>query len=406
MRKFLYLALFVAAVFTMSCNKKDDAPKTEAEVQEEAEVKDKADLSAQELMETAEFTEEGLLGIIKEPKAITALEYEALFLAYAKCELKDSCSVESCPANDVAITLNKKDKYDFVEGINRAEIHKKLLKHANPIVRAQAMSRFRDVWSKDPSTLDLIVDVLKLGKEPVVLCALFDNMLIQIDDPRFTDLVLAEAKNENPVVRARVAGLFGKGHGTKNEAALAVMAQLLEDENQGVRKAACSNVGGMNLEQFIKPIVAILSNNDEAEIHDKCVDALLTMFYNYPSHENTSAAAYKAYMEYFAKKPRSEKVPPWNCISDISSVNKETIDGWKKRAKYFKAADVSKVFTEIILDDNAAWMARNSAIKVVATWGTLADLKKIKKSLAKSKHDKVKHVMKTLDDTIAKYGKK
>ena len=133
------------------------------------------------------------------------------------------------------------------------------------------------------------------------------------------------------------------------------------------------------------------------------MDSVVFMWLNYPSHEKYNKEAYKISMDYFKKKPRNDNVPYWIAVSDIDKINEDNFKAWKKKAKYYKPKEIIEVMTDIIKDTNANYLARCSAVDVIAAHGgkkAFKDLKPIIKKLKDKDSESVKEAYEIKEEEL------
>lgn len=372
MKGFYFTLALLMALSPLACNKK------EAAVQDSAKVE--AAAGAQSLLDKAEYTKEGLLKIVADPKAVKAEEYEAILLGIEKCPVKDNLDFDaSCPAMQAYKALGNKADYSIEQSIIDS-VHAALLKSDRSKVKAIILQDSRDLVKTDPQAKQAILAALKDVDPQVVKSALLGSLYV-IEQPEVLDAVLPLAKHENPWVRRQVATSISKATLKDNETVVTTLITLLGDKDQGVRSVTCSSVGEMNDERFVEPMVAILSNADDVASHLLCISGLESMWFDYPMHKNTSEAAYKATTDYLKRTPRTKDVPAHGVLTAFKKKSDNKFADWQTRATYFKAEEFAAVFAEIAADPNAHKFARRNALLDLAFWGTRADLEALDKKL-------------------------
>lgn len=153
---------------------------------------------------------------------------------------------------------------------------------------------------------------------------------------------------------------------------------------------------------MIKPISDILKDKDQVYRHNECLKSLYTLWYDYPEHQHTSAAAYKASMDYLKQTPRSETFPPWTSVSHLKSINKDKIQAWKSKADYFNIDEIVAVMADLASDSSYHRMGRSEAILVIGAWGTKQDLKTLKKRLPLDSSNNPDLIITFIDEAMAK----
>lgn len=170
MKKLLFLSGLAMLLAMSSCAKKDaEAPKTDdaAAAQEAEKAEAPKDLTPQQMADSVEFTVDGLKTLFKN-NPLTADEYEAYMLSYAKCEFKENngfYNYKDCPAKQLALSSG-------VPGIAPKEMFSvlsRLIKHENAIVRDRAYDEL--YFGED--TIATIMAALKEEKDPKVELTFF-----------------------------------------------------------------------------------------------------------------------------------------------------------------------------------------------------------------------------------------
>jgi len=386
------IGLLVFAALLAACGGKGE-PASEGAA---AKAPKAEEVTPQSLMEKAEFTEEGLTKMFKEPTAITAFEYEALLLGIEKCEVsEDNYDVKaSCPALKVVYKIRsaKEEGYVLASGVDRDAIGDRLLRSAGPKVKSYLILIRGSLFGQNADGVKELLDIIKGDKDPIVIAAALRLWANEMKKPDAAAYIFGFAKSEDPILRRLVARAVGNSWSAGVEGAVEAIIALMKDEDQKVRGAACAGAGKLADDQVIETITAILDNPEERKIHSNCVDGLEYMWYQFPFHENLSEAAYKAQVAYFKKTPRTQDIPAWNSVGGLSSISERNIEAWKKNATFFKPAEYLAVMTEIALDNDINWLGRTSAVDVIAKWGTVKQLEALGKQLDKMEGTHVKHV--------------
>ena len=92
--------------------------------------------------------------------------------------------------------------------------------------------------------------------------------------------------------------------------------------------------------------------NDDAafDCHGDAVDSLVDLWFDFPFHENTSEAAYKATMDYLKKSSDNENIPYWTAVISFNTKGSE-FDSWQEKATYFDVKEVVQVMTNIFKNE-------------------------------------------------------
>lgn len=313
-------------------------------------------------LDYANMTADDLLAKIKDKDNVTADEMKWLVSTYSyvkideeKLDLEDNITDEAIKKLD-SKALPKLDSYIS-----------ELFKSDAPQVRGYAVSKITSLFGVSNENLVLAKELIKNEKEPYVL----KKAVVALrnegkNDKDIADFLLNMANNQNAVIRKEAAIALGNSWSKGIDGAVDTVIKLMNDSDIEVRKAACKYAGELEDEKVIDPLVKILNNNDEADLHGSCIEGLVDLWYDYPFFKSTSEKAYKATMDYLKKTPRTDKVPAWTAVGAFKTTStQDAFKEWKKKATYFNTDEVYNVMVDIIKDGDANWLGRTSAIDVI-----------------------------------------
>ncbi len=313
---------------------------------------------------------------IKDKNNISLEDYTALLstLAYVPIN-NDTLELED---NNTARALNLLGNGNAVfpepEKVVEALIHDK-----SPQVRGFAVTLAGSLLESDEENLSLLKDVIKNEKEPYVLkCATDTFAFGGAEDPDIGKFLVRMTKNDNKAVRLSAVYTLSSTAALDIDGAADAVIALMGDSEPDVRKAAYKFCGAFYDDRAVEPIVKMLSNSAEADYHAYGLLGLITMWYDYPGHAHTSAAAYKATVNYFKTVRPSQKTPPLSAISALSQKTDETFDSWKQQASYYNADELVQIMKNLVSQADLSWQARVAAMKVIAVHGTKADMDSLK----------------------------
>lgn len=153
-------------------------------------------------------------------------------------------------------------------------------------------------------------------------------------------------------------------------------------------------------DDLIEPLVEILDDSGQVELHDACIEGLTRMWLDYPFYYNTSEAAYRATLGYLSKTPRTEEVPCWTCISYVSYIDEDEVDEWRTRATYFDPDEICNIMIDILTDSDANWLARNETIEVILKLGDDAQKDKLKSTMAGLNDEDASHLQESYERAV------
>ena len=151
-------------------------------------------------------------------------------------------------------------------------------------------------------------------------------------------------------------------------AAKEIVEPLLKSDSPQVRGYAFSNIATFFGASDSHKAAAkeILKNEADADLHSSGVRGLVWLWYDYPSHENTSEAAYRATIDYFKTTPGSDKVPAWAAVTSFTNKSEKNYAAWKEKATYFNTDELYEVMLGLVKNENLGRMTRGYACKPVA----------------------------------------
>ena len=247
-------------------------------------------------------TEESLIASVK---GATATEDEsiAIFEALQCCKIDDKLERNSkeCEVTRAIEALDK-DKKKLVRTTKVAD---KLVKHPSNIVRAYPLERYATFWGKKAENVDAMAKAYADEKDPYVLKSIAQYAASSANDSQeLGNLFKSMLKNDNDIVRNKAVGALGSPHAVKVEGVVDALTPMINDSNIDVAKRACEGIGRLHDDKAVEPIVAALNDEAKSDIHGSCLKGLQWLWLDFPSHESTSEAAYKASLDYLNKTPR------------------------------------------------------------------------------------------------------
>lgn len=355
---------------------------------------------AMKLLNSVPFTEEGLKSMITSPEKqpLSDEEFEALYLAYSKVGINEK--TQSLESNFVGKVKSEVMRGRKTTDSQRAIIDK-LLANPSAQVRGVAVQQFGGLFGMSAETATKLVKALENEKSAFVLKEGIRTLANELKRDDVKQFILGQIANDDKEVRKAVALSVGnswsKGIDGVKDAAL----KLMGDANDDVRKTILGGVGQLNDESFVPELVKVLNDPSLGKFHGDAMKSLYTMWYDYPTHKNTSKAAYEATVNYLKTTPRTKDIPAWQTIGGLQNQNAKEIDAWKSKATYYKNAEFVKLMMDIAADPNANWLGRGPAVKVIAKIGTKADLEKLKATISANADDKdQKNVLNVIEQSL------
>lgn len=358
--------------------------------------------AAQKLLESVPFTQEGLVSMVKSSGELTETEYEALILAYSKCKInQETLKLEENPVHKTRSVVRDTHKNPSGEIVNA--VQKRLLNHESPLVRGFIVEGVQSLFGVNKENVQAVLDMLKNEKDLYVINSGINALSNEMKDDGVAAFIFAQAKNENSAIRTSAAKAIGNSWSAGVSGATEAIIALINDKDQNVRGSACAGSGKLGDERVIAELVKVLDNPAEAEIHNKCISGLCTLWFDYPFHEKTSKAAYDATLNYLKKTPRTKDVPSWTTVGSFKTFNEDKLPEWEKKATYFNRSEIVAVMSSIAADADANWLGRKSAVEAIAQYGTKADLEKLQKTVeTNTGDDNQSHVLNKIKEKLEK----
>ena len=352
MKKILAFILAVGMVFSLAACGGENTGK-ETETKQETKKIDYANMTEDDLIK--EF--------IKDEQNITLDEFIDLASTYSYATINNKLELDE-NITDKAIKKLKENKAKLPAA---KEFVEPLLKSDAPQVRGYAFSNIATFFGASDSHKASAKEILKTEKEPYVIkCAVRALGNEGGKDAEIGKFLLDATKNENSVVRRQAAVALGSTWNKTLNGAVDAEIELMKDSDKEVRKAAYEYAGLLGDDRVVAPISEMLKNEADADLHSSGVKGLVWLWYDYPSHENTSEAAYRATIDYLKTTPGSDKVPAWAAVTSFTNKSEKNYAAWKEKATYFNTDELYEVMLGIAKNENLSRLARGYACKPVA----------------------------------------
>ena len=416
MRRHKKYALILAGAMLLTsvtgCGKQKEETTTEAttkaEVTTEAatETTTEAEATTEEAgdnIDYANMTAEELVAKIKDPANPTVEEYAWLCSTFQYVEINDELELEE-NITDEALSLvgdaiyDGDGQYPDMDGV-----FDELIKSEAPQVRGYALSLTYSFVGVSDEGIAVCKEMIANEKDPYVIKCLVSALSNEVaTDPEIANFIIEMSENENAAIRYETAAALANAWSKGVDGVVDAVIRLMNDEDEDVCDCACSGAGQLRDEAVIEPLVAILNDPEKANIHGSAVTGLVDMWFDYPFHEGTSEAAYNATMDYWKKKPRTEEVPCWTSVTEISVRNKDKFDAWKQNATYFNEDDVIAVMYDILMDPDVNWLARSGALDTIFEYATPEYCKGLQSAIDGLTDDKAELVQSAYQNKIDK----
>lgn len=379
MKKKLLAGLMVTAMIASlcACDKKTDETKTEDETEAtttavETEAPAETEPTETEPEETGltqemydSMTKEDLLEManIADIENLTMDEFQWIVETYrfVPINYEDmTWKTSETPTGELLKDLSKAKP-------SQSEYLPILLKSDIPQVRAFCYPQITSLFGVSEADLDNAMEAVANETDEFCLmqaAAALSNEMAK--DPRVAEFEFAMSHHENYMIRNKAAIAIGNPWSIGVDGCVERIIEMMNDENENVRKLALNGAGRLDDESVIDPIVEVLNDPERASEHGEAIRGLAWLWYDYPSHEHTSEKAYQATLNYLKQTPRSETLPAWNAISVFSTVNDDKIGEWYTNATYFSQDEWFNVMADLIKDPEFNWLGKTPAMKSIA----------------------------------------
>ena len=325
----------------------------------------------------ASKTADDLLKEIKDVENITVDEYAWLMSTYQYVSVTDTLMLEE---NITDEAFNKLYEMENSVYPDMQAVFDILIESESPQVRGSSMDLAYSLFGVNDDNINKIMEVVKDEKDPFVLnCAVNALANEGSTSPEIGEFLVNMAKHEHATIRQSAAYALGSSWSEGVDGAVETIIALMSDSDDNVRKAAYGYAGDLGDESVIDPIVEMLNNPEEVDMHSYGVDSLVTLWFDFPFHEKTSEKAYNATMDYFRLAADSDNadIPYWTTVTSFN-IQGDAYETWKEKATYFDSKEVVEVMTNIFKNENLESFARSGAIETISIYGTIDDLKALK----------------------------
>jgi len=352
-------------------------------------------------LDYADMTADDLLAHFQDPLNPTLEEYMWLLDTYRYVGITDELELEDSITEEAFSKLWEQDANfpDTEQAIPQ------LIVSDAPQVRGEAVRLMGGLTGLSAGEISLAKQLIASEKEPYVI----NRAVIALanegcTDPAIGRFLLDMAKNDRAVIRQNAAYALGNSWSENLDGALVAVITLMGDSDGAVRTAACANVGYLHDAAAVAPLSAILKDPAQSDLHGDCAASLITLWYDYPFHEHTSEAAYRATLDYWKTTPRTEQIPSWLSLTGLAYKADDSFGAWKARAAYYSAEEIDAVMRDILLDPNADYLARVEAIDVILAQGGPDALRALGSDVAAMTDEGARQVQQTYADDLANLG--
>lgn len=338
--------------------------------------------------------------------ALTIEQYEKLILGLADCKLNGYEIDSKCPGVKALQDAMRETTTPVKDMLGMtAKLGEKLITHSSPAVRVKAANLMSSLTGTTTNSQDTIVAAAAKEKDPQVLQAFIRTVWNDgAKNPKVAKFLIESADHAEKDVRLQAVYAISSSWNKDMKGGPEKLAKVAQNDKElKVRQAACE-YGGKLGNKAMLPVIEKFTAKEDKEMYSACMKGLLQMFFQYPFYETTSDAAYKLFVKRLAS-PHGPDAPPWTVMGEFAKYGddkNEKLATWKKKATWFKVADVKKAMMGVVSDKKTNWMARTGAIEsLVGLGATKAELEGLKKLYDEKNFDD-KNVLRKLDEAIGK----
>lgn len=312
----------------------------------------------------------------------TAEEFAKLYANYAFVEPGDGYEFGDCTVKE-AVTILKDSGAKIVKATDPSII-KALLD--NEFVNARAYAyREQATNNIDPSAevYQLLLDKALTETEPCAVYAVLKGLPQSYGkNDAFWAYAVSHAADEDANVRKAVATAYSRIDVENKDAVVEAAIALMNDENTEVKQNALRYAGCVGDDRVIESYRAILMDEANKSFHGNAFLGLTELWYGYPSHKNTSEAGYRLAMDYLKQDTANPEIPTWSGMTSFKMKGaQKNYDEWRAVATYFDEREVVSIMLGLVADAEASKNVKNSAIDMIAAWGTLEDAQDAKAAI-------------------------
>ncbi len=338
--------------------------------------------------------------------SLTIEQYEKLILGLAECKLIGYDIDGQCPGVKTLQDAMKETTTPVKDMLGMtAKLGEKLITHGSAAVRVKSANLMTSITGTAASSQDVIVAAAAKEKDPQVLQAFIRAVWNDgAKNPKVAIFLLGMADHVEKDVRLQAVYALSSSWNKDMKGGPEKLAKIAQNDKElKVRQAACE-YGGKLGNKAILPVIDKYTAKEDKEMYVACMKGLIEMFFQFPFYETVSQDAYKLFLKRITTV-HGPDAPPWTVMGEFKKYGddkNEKLAAWKKKATWFKPADVKKALMTVVADKKTNWMARTAAIESLEGLGaTRAELEGLKKGYDEKSYED-KNVLKKLDEAIAK----
>lgn len=289
---------------------------------------------------------------------------------------------------------------------DRYETLEKALQSPEPVVRGKVLFYVAPSIEKDERIMAKILDLAKTEKDPYVIKEIASTLSLYMENKEVAKFMFESSNHDHPAIRFEAIEGLSLSEGI--DGSLERIIEMMDDEDEEVRKKAYRRVGHLRDDGAIDYIVEVLMDPEKTDYHEDCMTSLVQLWLGYPFYEQKSEKAYNATIDYLNYSPRSKDMPYFKAINFLNQVKRknksdiESFEEWKGNSSYYNSDDLVEPMFQIAKDPEIYYLACEYAIEVVNNYGSKEDFAKLKGVLETSTHPEKEKVLETYNKIAEK----
>lgn len=373
MKKLLSVLLAGIMVLTLAACGGGETKQPENNDKQGEEVTQTADFETLKAEFAAKTAEDLIAECFADRANPTVDEFAKLYENYAFVDADEEYAFGDNAIKEACKIL--KDEGVAVKNVRQPEIITYLMNSEYAGARAY-MYREQSTNNIDPSA-GIYAPLLEKGlseTEPFVVYNVLRGLPQSYgNNEAFWNYALPFVNSDDANVRTALAIAFDRFDMENKDATVEAALALMNDTDKSVKQHALNYAGNIGDDRLVDAYRAVLMDEAQAkDYHGNALLGLIKLWYGYPTHKNTSEAAYRLMMEYLTMDTTNPDIPSWNGMTGFKMKGAH-YDEWRAAATYFDEREVVAAMLKIINDAEASKLVKNSAIDMIAAWGTVED---------------------------------
>jgi hypothetical protein len=206
---------------------------------------------------------------------VDAARYETMLLATADCEFSLDDVARACTANNMVHKAEERDRRLAREAISGGLVQR-LLEHAVPQLRWQALRLIVDTWPVESSVRTAFVAALDREKDARVMRSAITRVRWLRDPP--LDVFLLGTRHADPSVRDTAMQAIVSHTIADRDVPRRFAELMLDDPDPTLRRAACRRAGALRDDAMLATYRRLLVRGVDEALGRACFEGLAAMW--------------------------------------------------------------------------------------------------------------------------------